>query len=125
MAPDGRRQGRHKAASVKWTVEPHFQQADFLALAIQVLDRFLGGFAARAHQHHHALGIGRADIIKKAVFTTGQSGKFVHDLLHVIRAGGIEVVGGFPALEIDIRILRRSAQHRLVGRHAPGRDVRQ
>src|SRR2546430_10765979 len=45
---------------------------------------------AGTHQHDHALGIGRADVIKQVVATPSLLGKAVHYVLNDLRASAIE-----------------------------------
>ena len=113
----GSRQGGDKALAVKRTIQPHFQQADLFAFRDEVLHGLVGGLAAGPHQHHDALRVFRTGVVEQIVAAPGQRGKFVHDLLDDVGAGGIEAVRRLTALEEHVGILRRAAQHRLVGRH--------
>ena len=56
-----------KALGIEWPVQPHFQHADLFAVRAESIDRLVRRFAARAHHHDHALGIGRAVIFEQAV----------------------------------------------------------
>ena len=116
---DTRRQRLDKPADVKRPVQPHLQHADFFALFDEIIHRFVRRFAAGTHQHDDALGIGRADVIEQLVGAAHDLGELVHRLLHDLRAGGVKRIARLAALEKDVGILRRAAQHRLVGRHRP------
>ena len=78
----------------------------------EVVDDFLDRLAGGSHRHDHLLGGGIADVVEELVVSAGQ----VTDFLHVVRddAGELEIVGigGFPALEIDVRILGGASQFR-------------
>ena len=77
-----------------------------------MLDGFLHGFGAGAHQNDDAFGVGRADIIEQFIGSTGERGEFVHRLLHDAGEGVEPRVLRFARLEEDVRILRAAAQHR-------------
>ncbi|OQC55923.1 MAG: hypothetical protein BWX54_01657 [Verrucomicrobia bacterium ADurb.Bin018] len=116
---DGLGQRRKEIFGGKRPVQAHDDGTDFFALLLQHFDGFQRGFRARAHQHDYPLGIRRADVVKGPVLAAGQFGKLIHRGGHDVRAGLVELVGGFAALEIHIRILRRAADERLFGIERP------
>ena len=63
----------------------------------------MSGFAAGAHHHDHALGVGCADVIEQVILRGRSARRIVHRLLHDVRAGGVERIAGFARLEIDVR----------------------
>jgi len=94
-------------------VEPHDDRADLFALLLQFLDRFEGGLRGRSHQHDHALGIGRADVVERTILAAGELAEFLHRGGHDVGAGLVELVDGFAALEIDVRVLGGAADEGL------------
>ena len=75
--------------------------------------------------HDHPLGLGVADVVEEAVAAGRCSAaKRSIVLLHDARAGGVEGVAGLAGLEEGVGVLRRAAQHRLVGVSARARWAR-
>ena len=66
---------------------------------------------------------GCAIIIKQVILPSGHRGEFIHGLLHNARDIIIKRIYGFAGLEIDIRILGRTANNRII-RGQPGADDR-
>ena len=54
----------------KRAIQTHLDQANLLALALQVFDGFLGRLGTGAHQDHYAFGLRIADVVKQMVCTT-------------------------------------------------------
>ena len=75
----------------------------------------MGGLRARTHQHDHPVGIFGAVVLKQLVPAARQPGESIHGLLDNIGAVAIVPVDRFPCLEKDIRVLRRSPDHGIVG----------
>ena len=93
--------------------------ANFFTARIQVFGSPAGGFGAGAHHYDHPLGVGRADVIEQVILAADQPGKLVHSFLNDIRAGGIVRVDRLTALEVNVGVLGRAAQHRAIGRKPP------
>ena len=70
------------------------------------------------------LGLGRAVIVKKAVGAAGGGLDLGHDLFHDAGHGFVVFVGGFAALEVDVRVLGRAAHVGVLGIHGPGAKLR-
>jgi hypothetical protein len=87
-----------------------------------MLHRLVRGFAAGTHEHDDAFRVRRANIFKQICRRARCAAKFVHHLLHDVRAGGVKRIGRLAALEERVGILRRAAQHRPVRRQAAGAD---
>ena len=56
----------------------HLDDADLLALGDQEIDRLARRLGARAHDHEHALGVRRAEVVEQPVLPAGQLGELVH-----------------------------------------------
>ena len=93
----------------------HRQDADLRA-GSQGVACGLDGLGARAHDHDDALGIRRAVIFEQPMRASRERGEAVHRALHDVRRRVVVAVDGLAALEEDVRVLRRSAQHGTVGR---------
>ena len=58
-------------------------------------------------------------VFKEPVLPSGEPGEAIHRPLHNPRARGIEWIHRLARLKIDIGILRRAAQHRMIRRERP------
>ena len=114
----GVRERVHERLRVERTVEAHLEDADLLALRYQVAHGLMHGLGPRTHHDDHALGVRGPDVVEQVVLPTGQCGELVHLLLHDTRGFGVVSVYRFPSLEIDVRVLRRAAEHGPVRAHA-------
>ncbi len=92
--------------------------ADFLALFDQGVDGFLNGIGGGAHDDDDPLGIFGAGIVDQLVFAAGELAEFVHLFLDDLDAGLVELVDGFAALEVDVRVLGGAAHDGTVGGEA-------
>jgi len=87
------------------TVEADLDQAELLALAVQVADRFFDGFATGTHRKDDLVGIRGSDIVEEVVAAAGGFSDLVHVFLNDARKSVVLLVGGLAALEVDVRIL--------------------
>ncbi len=100
----------------EWPHQAHFQHANFAALRGQVVHSLLHRFRARAHDDNDVLGIRRAFVLEEPVFTANKLCELVHRVLHDRGTGQVVGIDRFAALEINVRVLCRAAQHRMIGR---------
>ncbi len=114
---DARWQCFDKSLAAEWPVEAHFNDADLGSAFIEIFHRLMRRLAARAHQHHHPLGVRIAHVLEGLVCTPGDGGKLVHHPGGDVRALGIKRVARLARLEEHIRVLRGAAQDRAVGVH--------
>ena len=108
-------EGRKERLHAEGAIEADFEQADFFSAGVQIFDGFVRGFGAGAHHDDHALGIGSADVIEQVILASDDFGELVHGRLHFGGSGVVVGVGRFANLEEDVGILRRAAQHRMIG----------
>ena len=94
------------------TIQVNFQNAQFGAFGVQVVDGFFHRFGARTHNHDNLFGISRADIVDDMILTAGNLGKLVHFFLNDAFYLVIVRIAGFAALEEDVRVLRGTADNR-------------
>ena len=116
---DARRESFGESLHVKRPIQPHLEHADFLSARRQIIDRLVRRIAARAHQHNHALGVRRAVVIEKPVSSSRQLGEAVHGALHEIGTCRVEGIHRLARLEINVRVLSRAAQYRMIRRERP------
>ena len=96
------------------TVQMHLNQAQLLALGVEVIDGFFDGFAARTHGDHHAVRVRRADVVKQLVLAAGDAGDVFHHGFDDGGRGLVILVGGFAALEVNVRVLRGALLMRML-----------
>ena len=105
---------RNQRLGVERPIQANLHQAHLLALARKRVHGLFGSLGARAHHHNHALGVGRAVVVKQVIRAAGQRRKPVHHHLHNARHRSMERRAGLARLEENVGILRRAAQHRLI-----------
>ena len=81
----------------------YFQNAELLTLRVQVVNRFLNGFGAGAHNDDNLFGISRAVVFNNVILAAGDFGELVHFFLNDAGNGVIIFVGSFATLEEDVR----------------------
>ena len=94
----------------KGLVKPHFHQTDPVTQPVQVVDGFLDHVAARGHGHDDPLRFRVPHIVKKIIAPSCQVADLLHLFLDHVRDSLIEGIGGFLALEKDIRVLGRASE---------------
>ena len=100
--------------------QANFQHADFAALRGEVVHRLLDRFCARTHDDDDLLGVRRAVILEELVLAADDLGELVHHVLHDGGTGEVIRVHRLAGLEVNVGILRRAAQHRMIGRKRAG-----
>ena len=98
--------------------EAHLDEAHLLALPCQVLNRVFSRTTARAHHDENALGIRCTLVVKEVVLAAREFGQRVHLALHNFGNGDVVGVDCLATLEVSVRVLRRAAHDRGIGREA-------
>ena len=96
------------------TIEMHGKKADLFTLGIEIIHGFAGRLTDRAHGDDDALGILCTMIVEEMVLASRDLREICHGFLDKLRQRFIVLVGGFLRLEVDIRILRRTADDRMI-----------
>ena len=100
---------------IERTVEADFDETELhAAFGIEVLNRFVDGFAAGTHGDDDVGCISRADIVEEVILTAGLGCDLVHVFLNDRRGGVVEFVDRFTTLEVDVRVLGADVGDRLV-----------
>ena len=98
------------------------QQTDFFAFGIQIIHSLFDDIADRTHGNNDPVGVFGAIVVEQMVFAAGQ----LADLAHIVfdNTGNrlIVRVGYFPLLEVNIRVLRGAANHRMIGIQRPATE---
>ena len=96
------------------TEQTNLDQADLLAVSVEVVDDFLEHVAEGAHAHDDAVGIGSAVVVEQAVI----GAELLVDLLHVALDDGgklvVDLVAGLAVLEEDVAVLVAAAGVRVL-----------
>ena len=101
------------------TIQMNCQQTDLFAFGVQIIYSFFDDVTDGTHGNNDTIGIRSAVIIKQVIFTTGQLFEFGHIPFNDFRQRVIVTVGNFAFLEIDVRILRCTADYRMIGVQRP------
>ena len=115
-----RGQGGQKRLGREGAVKPHHQRAEFFARGVQRRQSLFDHLGARAHDDDHPFRFGVAQIIDQPIAPPGQIAQPRHFLGHDPGHGGVERIARLAALKEHIRVLRRAAHHRIVGRKRAG-----
>ena len=117
---DGGRDGLQQMGNREGAVEPHFHQANLLALGYQIVNRLLDGLSTGTHNHDNPFGIGGTGIIEEMILAPRAFSQAIHHGLDDCRRRRIVRVDRFTRLKIDIGVLGSAAHHWAVGRKATG-----
>ena len=90
------------------------EKTDFFALTIEVIDDFFNRFTHGAHGNDQPLSIRSTVIIEEMIFTAGNFRNFGHVSFDNVGQFLPVAIGHFALLEIDIRVLHRAFEHRMV-----------
>ncbi|MFN8019868.1 MAG: hypothetical protein U0P45_17370, partial [Acidimicrobiales bacterium] len=121
---DGGREGLDQVLDGERPVQADLDDADLLAGSLEALHRLVGALCARAHHHHHPLGVGGTHVVEQPVAPTGERAEPVHRPFHHARAGVVERVGGLSRLEEGVGVGRGSPHDRSLRREPPGTVAR-
>jgi len=111
-------QGLEEMLAGERTEKMYLDEADFLALLVEIFDGLFRGLRCRTHNDHHALGIRSACIVEEMILPADHLGESFHRFLDNGRHSIVKGVTGFAALEKEIRVLGGAAQHRTLRREA-------
>ncbi len=78
----------------------------------------MSGFDARTHKDDDPFGFRASLILEQLVFPADKLLEFAHIFFNNIRGAKVIVVHRLASLEIDIGVLARAANHRMIGRKA-------
>ncbi len=92
----------------------HGKKADLFTLGIEIIHGFAGCLTDGAHGDDDALGILRAMIVEEVVLAARDLREIRHGFLYKLRQRLVILVGGFLRLEVDVRVLRRAADDRMI-----------
>ena len=108
--------GGQEALGGEGPEQAHLDQAHLhLAALIEVVAHLLGAVAHGAHGHHDGLGVGGAVVVEQLVVLARLLVDLVHAALDDVGQAAVVVVDALLVLEEDVRVLGRTAQHRVVG----------
>ena len=106
------RDARSEAMYVERTEESHVDDSHAFP---ERVDRFRNRLACGSHRHDDALRIGGAVILVRRVRASNVFREPLHRLRDDVRAVAIERIGALARLEENVGILRRAANHRMIG----------
>src|SRR5579864_94991 len=106
----------HEVLNGEGPIEANLEHSKFGSAAVEMINRLLRDLCAGAHKYKNLFRVGRANIIKQFVLVAGKRGEFVHGVLHDRWRGKIKRIGRLTRLKVNVRVLRRSANERMIGR---------
>ena len=77
-----------------------------LTFCHEVIDGFLGGVGAGAHDNDDFLRVGSAHVIEEVIFSAGEGGNFLHIFGDYSGNRSVIFIGGFSVLEVYVAVLR-------------------
>ena len=107
------RQNVDKVFLNKRSVKSYLYKSNTMPVLDHCVYRLFDSFAYGAHSNNNLLSVGSADIIERLVASACQLAYFIHIFNYNIADVVIVLVPGFSSLEINIRILRCSHDHRV------------
>ncbi len=100
-------------------IQVYADNTDFFSPAHQIIHSLINGITYGTHGNDDIFRIGSTVIIKQMIFPPGDFGDFLHVMFHDLRNSLKILIGSFPALEIDVRVLRTAPYHRVIGIQRP------
>ncbi len=114
--------GSKQPVSRERTIQAYLDKAQFCALLVQVRNGFFGDFRTAAHHDDDVLRVGRADVVEQLVAAAGDLCDFAHVVLYEFGKGVVVFVGGFAALEVNVRVLCGAGLMRVLGVERTGAE---
>ena len=96
------------------TVQANFNQADFAAVRIDIIDGLLNGVTNGTHCNDNVLCVRSAIVVEQFVVGADFGVDFVHVLLYDCGNRVIVGVAGLTSLEEDVGVLSGTTQNRMV-----------
>ena len=96
------------------TIEVNVQDTDFFALFAKDLGNFFSSLSTAAHHNNDIFCISSAGVVEEFIITASQLADFFHVFFNDFRQGIIVFVDSFASLEVDIRVLSRTAGNRVI-----------
>ena len=96
------------------TIEVHGEEADLLALLVEVRCDLFCRLADGAHRDDDAVRIGCAVVVKEVMLAARDLCEVCHGILDELRDGIVVAVDRLALLEVDVRVLCRAADDRMI-----------
>ncbi len=102
------------------TIKVDVDHADLLVfLFVQIIDNFFDSVANRTHRDDDVGCVRRSVVIEEFIDPARGLRNFIHVVLDDFGNIGVELVLGFPGLEVNVVVLRRTPGDRTVGAKGP------
>ncbi|MPN21286.1 hypothetical protein SDC9_168665 [bioreactor metagenome] len=83
----------------------NFNDSDFFAFSVEIVNSFFCGLAGRPHKNYNTLGIRSTIIVERMILSSCNFGDLIHIFFDDIRKICVETVCCFFCLEVYIRVL--------------------
>jgi hypothetical protein len=107
--------GLDQALSLERAVQTDLDEADLLAVGVEVVDDFLGHVADGAHRDDDAVSVGRAVVVEELVVGAELLVDLAHVLFHDFGESVVVLVAGLAVLEERITVLMGAAHGGMLG----------
>ena len=104
-------------------VKPDLEHADFLTLRVEVIDGLFDCFRTATHEDDDAVGVLCAVVVDEVILPARDARNLVHHRLDDAGDSLVELVCGFPVLEVDVGVLRRACLMRMFGVEGTGAEA--
>ena len=98
------------------------QQTDLFAFCVQIIDRLFNDITDRAHGDNDPVSVFGAVIIEQVIFATSQFADLAHIVFDNPGNRFVIRVGYLALLEVNIRVLRSAAYHRMIRVQRPAAE---
>ncbi len=120
---DALRESLEECVHGEGAIQADLQEADLVTFLVHLVDGLLHGVCARAHEDDDVLRVGVADVVEEVIAPARESGDLIHHLLHDGGSGFVVFIGGLAVLEVDVRVLRRTALDGVLGVKSASAEV--
>ncbi len=101
----------------------HFDDADLVAVGVEVVDGLFGGLAYGAHGNDDAVGVGGAVVVEQTIFAAGDDRNLVHVFFNDFGHLGVGGVASFAVLEEDVAVFSEAACLGVFGAEAAAAEL--
>ena len=113
--PHGGGNGLDELLGGEGAEQAYLDQADLLAVGVQVVDDLLGHVADGTHGDDDAVGLGMTVVVEQLIVGAQLGVDLVHVLLHHGGQSGVVLVAGLAVLEEDVAVLVAAAHVGMLG----------
>ena len=107
----------------EWAVKSYLYKAHLFSLGNKIVNGFFGRLGYRTHSYDYAFGIGSSMIVEWPISSSRQGRNLLHIIGNYFYNIGIEFIGGFCRLKINIGVLGCSFGKGMLRIHCRGTPI--